>query len=527
MPNSTFSEHIGHLSGHHDRLQRLSVSQLFQDDSSRFSTFSRNLNGLLFDFSKNRLDKAALDALIEMAQDLKLESKRDAMFAGERVNTTEQRAALHIALRNRSDRCVVLDGQDVMPQVLATLTRMKQFSDEIRSGRYQPSGKPILNVVNIGIGGSDLGPRMVAGALAPYCDGPKAHFVSNLDGADLSDVVCGLDPATTLFVVASKSFTTQETMINARAALAWAGKDMTGHFVAVSTNTQATSEFGIPQERTFGFWDWVGGRFSTWSAIGLSAMIALGEERFDALLKGAHVADEHFRTSALPENIPVLMGLISIWHRNVCGYAAQAILPYDNHLVDFPRWLQQLEMESNGKSVSANGKRLDYATAPIIFGEPGTNGQHAFYQMLHQGTEMVPADFLVAAMAADPALDAQHRSLVANCFAQSGALMLGKQGNDADDNPHRAFAGNRPSNTFLFKQLDAETLGMLMALYEHRIFVEAMLWDINPFDQWGVELGKQMAGKLEHSIENQSGDEEFDPGTQGLMSVFHRMRGSD
>ncbi|MEM7214817.1 MAG: glucose-6-phosphate isomerase [Pseudomonadota bacterium] len=528
MSNLNLTDKLETLVEHRDRLALVTTKSLFEDDSDRFGQFSRRLGNVLFDFSKNKVDRLAFEALVQTAVDLDVEEKRDRMFAGEVINVTEGRAVLHTALRRPAEGSVLAGGADVMPQVRQVLESLKSFSESVRSGDYTVTGGPVTDVVNIGIGGSDLGPRMVTHALRPYHDGPRLHFVSNVDGADLSDTVKQLSPETTLFIVASKSFTTLETMTNAHSARSWleskVGDSAHQHFVALSTNLEATREFGIPDERTFGFWDWVGGRCSVWSAIGLSVMMAIGSSRFEEFLSGAYEADEHFRTAPLGENIPAIMALLGVWHRNVCACRTYAILPYDNRMQDFPGWLQQLDMESNGKSVATDGKPVVLDTAPVVFGEPGTNGQHAFYQLIHQGTEIVPCDFLVAARGHEATLDYHHRLLASNCFAQSEALMTGRSLEDADGDPHRVFEGDRPSNTFLYEKLDPGTLGMLMALYEHKIFVQGALWNINSFDQWGVELGKELAYSIEGMIDAGDPSQANNGSTRGLLEAFQALR---
>lgn len=516
------------LSHHLPRLQMQTTAELFEADPRRFEKMSVRLGSLLFDYSKNCLDELAMSALVRVAGDMNIESRRDEMFTGSRVNQSENRAVLHTALREQTREQLFLDGRDVMPGIRTVLKRMEEFAEEVRSGEYTPSVKKIRNIVNIGIGGSDLGPRMVATALAPYRDGPEVHFVSNVDAAEISDTLAKLKPQTTLFIIASKSFTTQETMANAATAFEWMEKKLGNtapdHFVALSTNTEAVEEFGIPKERTFGFWDWIGGRYSVWSSIGLSVMLAIGPENFRDFLKGASDADTHFSAAPLAKNIPVLMALIGFWHRNICNYGAHAVLPYDNRMVHFPRWMQQLDMESSGKSVMMEGSSVEWPTGPVVLGEPGTNAQHAFFQFLHQGTEIIPCDFMVAAKGHEPELDHQHKLLVANCLAQSQALMLGRTLDEADGNPHRVSPGNRPSNTFLYERLDPHTLGMLMALYEHKVFVQGVLWGINSFDQWGVELGKELAGNIEPLINEVGAAQTGDPSIGGLVKTFHSFR---
>lgn len=516
------------LSHHLPRLEMQSIKELFEADPRRFQKMSLRLGTVFFDYSKNRLDDLALLALVRVAEDMKVEDRRDLMFTGSPINETEGRSVLHTALRQQSREPLYLNGHDIMPGIRVVLKHMEAFANEVRSGEYMPSGKPIRTVVNIGIGGSDLGPRMATAALAPYHDGPSVHYVSNVDGADITEALKNLKPETTLVLVATKTFTTQETMTNARTAYEWmhkkVGEKAADHFVALSSNTGAAKEFGIPKERTFGFWDWVGGRYSVWSSVGLSLMMAIGPDRFRDFLKGANEADSHFSQADLAKNIPVLMALIGFWHRNICGFNAHAVLPYDNRLADFPRWMQQLDMESNGKSVMMEGTSVEWSTGPIVFGEPGTNGQHAFYQMLHQGTEVIPCDFLVAAKGQEPKLDHHHQLLVANCLAQSRALMLGRSLEEADGNPHRVFSGNRPSNTFLYERLDPRTLGILLALYEHKVFVQGILWGINSFDQWGVELGKELASDIEPLVKEAQPMTSGDQSTDGLLAAYHFFR---
>ena len=513
---------------HRDRLAATSMREQFETNPARFDEMSVQLGDLVFDYSKNHIDDAALSDLLKLAEHAELADKRQAMFSGQKINTTENRAVLHTALRNRSGESVLVDGEDVIPEVDAELTRMEAFSEMVRNGSYKPSGKPITDVVNIGIGGSDLGPKMVVEALSPYADGPKCHFVSNVDGADLADTLEHLNAETTLFIVASKTFTTRETMTNAHSARKWVaaavGDKVGEHFCALSTNLEETGKFGISDERTFGFWDWVGGRYSVWSAIGLSVMLAIGADRFDEFLDGALTADQHFQSAEFSGNIPVLMALLGVWHRNICGFAAHALLPYENRLASLPRWLQQLDMESNGKSVMLDGVSVSIDTGPIIFGEPGTNGQHAFYQLIHQGTEIIPCDFLVAAIGHEPELNEHHKILLANCLAQSEALMRGRTLKEAEGNPHRVFEGNRPSNTLLYRKLDPKTLGMLMAMYEHKIFVQGVLWNINSFDQWGVELGKELAGGIEKIMDADDNTGANNASTKGLLDAADKFR---
>ena len=505
------------LEAHRMELGHRSIPDLFAADPDRFERYQVQLGDLLFDYSKHSLDDTALAHLISLARAADLEGKRAALFAGEKVNVTEGRPALHMALRNSAALPIMIDGRDIMADVLAMRAKMLVFANGVRGGTIRGStGKPFTDIVNIGIGGSDLGPAMAARALSPFIrPGLRAHFVSNVDGADIADTLSELDLATTLFIVSSKTFTTQETMTNAASARILVSKTLGeaavgDHFAAVSTKLDLVEKFGIKADRVFGFWDWVGGRYSIWSSIGLALAIAIGPSHFDEFLRGGHDIDEHFRDAPLESNIPVLMGLIGVWYRNVWGYGAHAVIPYDQRLGRFPAYLQQLDMESNGKSVTREGVPVSMQTAPVIWGEPGTNGQHAFFQLLHQGADVIPVDFLVAAepTAADPH---HHALLVANCFAQSEALMRGRsrgevetilrrQGVSADEiaalAPHKVFAGNRPSTTIIYRSLDPRTLGRLVALYEHKVFVQAAIWDINPFDQWGVELGKELCNRL-------------------------------
>lgn len=525
------------LAAHRTRTVSQHLRELFAADDKRFSSFSARLDDLLLDYSKTAVNAETMELLLALAEAADVAAKRDAMFAGEPINTTEGRAVLHTALRNQSGRPVRVDGVDVMPEIKAVLERMSAFAEGIRGGSIAASdGRPFTDIVNIGIGGSDLGPVMATLALAPYHDGPRLHYVSNVDGAHIADTLAKLDPARTLVIVASKTFTTIETMTNAATARRWIagalGEDAVArHFAAVSTALDKVAAFGIQPERIFGFWDWVGGRYSVWSAIGLPVMIAIGPENFRAFLAGAHAMDEHFRNAPLAKNLPVLFGLIGLWHRETCGYPARAVLPYDQRLARLPAYLQQLDMESNGKRVHKAGGAVTRPTGPLVWGEPGTNGQHAFFQLLHQGTDIIPCEFLVAAEGHEPELAHQHRLLLANCLAQSEAMMKGrtleeakaqlvKQGLSPDAvehlAPHKVFPGNRPSVTIAYRKLDPFTLGRLIALYEHRVFVEAAVFDINAFDQWGVELGKELATALLPVIEGKAPAEAHDASTAGL-----------
>jgi glucose-6-phosphate isomerase len=537
------------IAPHVERLRRhaadpVDLNVAFAADPRRFDAFSLTLGDLLLDWSKTSVDRETMRLLAELAAAAGVEARRDAMFSGQRINATEDRAVLHTALRNASAGPVLVDGADVMGDVRAVLAAMAGFADGIRSGSIRGStGRPIADVVNIGIGGSDLGPAMATLALAPYHDGPRLHYVSNVDGAHIADTLKGLDPATTLFIVASKTFTTVETMTNAATARRWIeaalGAAAVGaHFAAVSTALDRVSAFGIAPDRVFGFWDWVGGRYSLWSAIGLPVMIAVGPEDFRAFLAGAHAMDVHFRTAPVLANLPMVLGLVGWWHRVACAYPARAVIPYDQRLARLPAYLQQLDMESNGKSVTVGGGRVATPTGPLVWGEPGTNGQHAFFQLLHQGTDVIPVEFLAAAEGHEPELRHHHDLLLANCLAQSQALMKGRTLAEAEAQmaakgasaaeiaaiaPHRVFPGNRPSLTILYRKLDPATLGRLIALYEHRVFVEAQLFGINAFDQWGVELGKELATNLLPVVEGKA-DAAGDAATAGLVRHIHAQR---
>ena len=547
MTQTALSTLFSELATHSAAVLARSASAEFAADGARFQRFHATLDDLLYDYSKQRIDAATLDLLFRLASAAEVEAKRDAMFRGDLVNSTERRAALHSALRNFSGKPVLVDGVDVMGEVERERERMLAFADDVRNGLLRGAlGQPMTDVVNIGIGGSDLGPAMATRALAPYAaPALRAHFVSNVDGADIADTLRGLDPARTLFIVSSKTFTTQETMTNARSARAWivhalGESAVADHFAAVSTRLDKVAEFGIEATRVFGFWDWVGGRYSVWSSIGLPLAITIGSEAFLEFLHGGYDIDRHFQEAPIAANIPVLMGLLSVWNRNVLGHAAQAVIPYDQRLGRFPAYLQQLQMESNGKSVRRDGSAVDRATGAVIWGEPGTNGPHAFFQLLHQGTEVVPIDFLVAATPTNA--DAHHHELLlANCFAQGEALMRGRSTADAATitasqgaspeeaarlAPHKTFSGGRPTSTFLYAKLTPRTLGRLIALYEHKVFVEAAVWDINPFDQWGVELGKELASRLAPIVANPNADlSALDASTAGLIAHARALRG--
>jgi glucose-6-phosphate isomerase len=518
----------------------------FDKDAHRFDRFSTRLDDLLIDYSKCAVDDICKSMLLELAEAAEIPAKRAQMFAGEKINFTEGRAVLHVALRNLTGRPMFTGGQDVMPGVREVLQRMAGFADGIRSGVITAhDGGRITDVVNIGIGGSDLGPAMATLALAPYHDGPRLHFVSNVDGAHLADTISDLKPASTLFIIASKTFTTLETMANAKAARHWIaealGESAVGaHFCAVSTALDKVKAFGIDAGRTFGFWDWVGGRYSLWSAIGLPLMIAIGPKNFEAFLAGGQAMDEHFLNAPPEANLPLLYALIGVWHRDVCGYGSRAIIPYDQRLARLPAYLQQLDMESNGKRVARDGRVSRIATGPVVWGEPGTNGQHAFFQLLHQGTDIIPVEFMIAAEGHESHMRDQHQMLMANCLAQSEALMRGRTLDEAHQQllamgrskaeakrlaPHRVFPGNRPSITIAYRKLDPFTLGRLIALYEHRVFCEGAVWDINPYDQWGVELGKELATALQPVIEGKAGAQGRDASTAGLVAHLRGLAG--
>jgi glucose-6-phosphate isomerase len=501
------------------------LRDLFAQSPNRFTDFSASLDDLLLDYSKTAITAPSRDLLLQLAAASNVAAKRDAMFAGAKINNTENRAVLHTALRRPAGSSLIVDGEDIMPAITATFAALFAFADGVRTGNITASDSGrFTDVINIGIGGSDLGPVMVTGALTPYrAGGPNLHFVSNVDAAHLADTIAPLDPARTLIIIASKTFSTIETMTNAQSARTWIantlGEAAVGaHFAAVSTALDKVAAFGISIDRTFGFWDWVGGRYSVWSAIGLPVMIAIGAENFKHFLQGAAEMDRHFQTAPLEQNLPILLALIGIWHRDICGYASRAILPYDQRLARFPAYLQQLDMESNGKSVTKSGAPVARPTGPIVWGEPGTNGQHAFYQLIHQGTDVIPCEFLIAAQGHEPDMVGHHQLLIANCLAQSEALMKGRTLEEAKGNPHRVFSGNRPSVTLAYKQLTPKTLGRLIALYEHRVFTEAAIWDINAFDQWGVELGKELATNLLPVIEGKKSNAGLDASTAGLVN---------
>ena len=517
------------------------IREAFASDPKRFETFHAWFDDLLMDYSKTAVNGTILGLLAELAETAGVTSKREAMFRGDLINFTENRAVLHTALRNRSNSPVLVEGKDVMPDVNAVLAAMGEFAEGIRSGIITgATGKKITDVVNIGIGGSDLGPVMTTLALAPYHDGPRLHYVSNVDAAHIADTIRLLDPETSLFVVASKTFTTIETMTNARTARDFIAKALgegavQHHFAAVSTALDKVAAFGIDRARVFGFWDWVGGRYSIWSAIGLPLMIAIGAEDFGKFLDGAHAMDNHFRSAPADRNLPLLLGLIGYYQCNVLGCGSRAVIPYDQRLSRFPAYLQQLDMESNGKGVTVDGSPVAGSSGPVVWGEPGTNGQHAFFQLLHQGTDLIPVEFMIAKQGFEPELRYQHELLISNCLAQSQALLKGRTLSEAkaqlkamgwDDMkidhiaPHRVFTGNRPSITFVYDQLTPFALGRLIALYEHRVFVEGVLFGINSFDQWGVELGKELATGLLPVIQGTKGTDALDSSTAGLVAAL-------
>ncbi|MEM9497381.1 MAG: glucose-6-phosphate isomerase [Pseudomonadota bacterium] len=511
-------------------------------DPDRPAAFSVLFGDMLFDYSKTSLTVAARDALLDLAGARDLAGRREAMYSGARINETERRAVLHVALRACDGARFTVDGQDVMPGVREVRARMAAFVRDVRAGHAGGTGGAYTDVVNIGIGGSHLGPEMAVRALAPFHDGPRCHFVSNVDGADIAQCLASLDPARTLVIVASKTFTTIETMTNAATARAWLAdhvQDPGAQMAAVSSALDKTSQWGIAPERVFGFEDWVGGRYSLWGPIGLPLMLAIGADRFSEFLNGGAEMDSHFREAPPTRNMPVMLAMVGLWHSRVCGYATRAILPYDQRLVRLPAYLQQLEMESNGKRVAMDGTPVDGPTGPVVWGEPGTNGQHAFYQLIHQGTQVVPCEFLVAARGFEPDLDHHHRLLLANCLAQSEALMLGRDmtaardmmakagftGADLDRQAaHRVFPGNRPSTTLIYDRLTPQALGRIIALYEHRVFVEGTMLGINSFDQWGVELGKDLAREIEPLLSSGSGTAGKDGSTRQLLDFARKIR---
>ncbi len=528
------------LEEHFKVMSHVHMRDLFKDTPERFEQFSVGLNDLLLDYSKNRITDETFKLLMDLARETQIETYRDRMFDGEKLNCTERRPALHVALRNRSNTPVMVDGEDVMPKVNGVLAKMRAFSGRVRSGQFRGyNGRRIRSIVNIGIGGSDLGPQVVCEAMKPFAQRDlKVHFVSNADATHLVETLKQVEPETTLFVISSKTFTTQETLLNAHSARKWFvdlvgdEKAVSKHFVAVSTNLKATGEFGIDPDNVFEFWDWVGGRYSLWSAIGLSIALYIGMDHFEDLLQGAHEMDLHFKNAPLEENMPVIMALLGIWYNNFFDAQSHAIMPYSQYLERLPAYLQQLDMESNGKTIDRENQRVNYLNGPIIWGQSGTNGQHAFFQLLHQGTKPVPADFLIPALSQNP-LGLHHRVLFSNCLAQTKALMLGKKYTEALDEmklagksskeineaiEHKVFEGNKPTNTLIFERLNPKTLGTIMALYEHKVFVQGIVWNINSFDQWGVEYGKVLAGEIQHDLAQPGDVNNHDASTNGLIN---------
>ncbi len=546
--NPTETQSWNRLIGHFKEMKDTHMKDLFAGDPERFNKYTIRFNDILVDYSKNVITDETLKLLSGLIEEIGLRDAIDKMFSGDRINETEDRAALHIALRNRGNTPIYVNGKNVMPEINAVLNKIKGFSDKIISGEWRGfTNKKITDIVNIGIGGSDLGPVMVTECLRPYAkDDLAVHFVSNVDGTHITEILKRLNPETTLFLIASKTFTTQETMTNAFSAREWFlkfAKDQTRvpkHFVAISTNTKKVEEFGIDKDNMFIFWDWVGGRYSLWSAIGLSIACYIGYENFTELLQGAFEMDNHFRDTPFEKNIPVILSLIGIWYNNFFGAQTEAILPYDQYMHRFPAYFQQGNMESNGKFVDRNGKKVNYQTGPVIWGEPGTNGQHAFYQLIHQGTKMIPADFLAPVISHNQ-IGKHHNILLSNFFAQTEALLNGKTREEvieelkndgkSDDEieklyPHKVFEGNRPTNSILFRKLTPRVLGSLIAMYEHKIFVQGVVWNIFSFDQWGVELGKQLAKKILPELKDDKPVESHDSSTNGLINAFKEMRES-
>lgn len=535
------------LKTHKSEIESLSMREMFDHELDRFDKYSIKFKDLLIDYSKNIINDKTLELLFELAEKSNLSVKISEMFGGKHINFTEIRAVLHTALRNVSDSPVFVDGRDVMPDIRKELLKALNFADLVRSGEHKGfSGKSISDVVNIGIGGSHLGPEMLYTALLPYSGKVKVHFVSNVDPSDVTEKLKGLNPETTLFLIASKTFTTQETMANAGQARSWfldnSGADISAvskHFSALSTNISACKTFGIAEEQIFGFWDWVGGRYSLWSVIGLSTAISIGSENFRKLLNGAYLMDEHFRNSPIEKNIPVILALIGVWYSNFWGAATHAVIPYDQYLVKFSEFLQQLDMESNGKRINSSGKEVDYTTGPVIWGTIGTNSQHSFFQLIHQGTQMIPADF-IAGTSCRSGNKSQHDILMSNFFAQTEALMKGKNESEVRNEltasgmsdeeinsllPHKIFPGNKPTNTILYKELSPETLGMLVAMYEHKVFVQGIIWELNSFDQWGVELGKQLAKGILGDINSGNKIISHDSSTNSLINYYLENKG--
>ena len=528
------------------QLKNLSISDLFTLNPKRFEEFSTSIDDMILDYSKLHMNKDVLNTLFKLAKVCDVEEKRDAMYRGDKINITENRAVLHIALRNKLDNPIYVDNRDIMQDVHDGLEKMQEFANGIRDGKIvSSSNESFTDIVNIGIGGSHLGPAMVTQSLKPFHDGPNVHFVSNIDSSHITDVLADLNPKRTLILIASKTFTTIETMTNAKTALTWM-KDAVGeqnvseHFAAISTALEKTKDFGIKDNRVFGYWDWVGGRYSIWSSIGLGVMIAIGTKNFDEFLDGAYEMDQHFKNAPLEENMPVLLGLIGIWHINICEYPTRAILPYDQRLSSFPSYIQQLDMESNGKSISSSGEMLYEKTGAIVWGDAGTNSQHSFFQLLHQGSQIVPCEFMLGVNKSESNMKEHNDLLIANCLAQSQALMAGrrvdevirvleKRGVSHEESirlaPHRQFNGNRPSSTLLYKKLDPKTLGKIIALYEHRVFVEGIIWGVDSFDQWGVELGKELATEMLSHVQNCNKDKNYthkdmDSSSAGLLNAI-------
>ena len=528
------------------QLKNLSISDLFTLNPKRFEEFSTSIDDMILDYSKLHMNKDVLNTLFKLAKVCDVEEKRDAMYRGDKINITENRAVLHIALRNKLDNPIYVDNRDIMQDVHDGLEKMQEFANGIRDGKIvSSSNESFTDIVNIGIGGSHLGPAMVTQSLKPFHDGPNVHFVSNIDSSHITDVLADLNPKRTLILIASKTFTTIETMTNAKTALSWmkeavGEQNVSEHFAAISTALEKTKDFGIKDNRVFGYWDWVGGRYSIWSSIGLGVMIAIGTKNFDEFLDGAYEMDQHFKNAPLEENMPVLLGLIGIWHINICEYPTRAILPYDQRLSSFPSYIQQLDMESNGKSISSSGEMLYEKTGAIVWGDAGTNSQHSFFQLLHQGSQIVPCEFMLGVNKSETNMKEHNDLLIANCLAQSQALMAGrrvdevirvleKRGVSHEESirlaPHRQFNGNRPSSTLLYKKLDPKTLGKIIALYEHRVFVEGIIWGVDSFDQWGVELGKELATEMLSHVQNCNKDKNYthkdmDSSSAGLLNAI-------
>jgi glucose-6-phosphate isomerase len=543
--NFTETQAYKYLADHFIDINSKNMKQLFAEDPERFQKFTILFDDILLDYSKNRINDTTVALLVQLAKECKLDEAIKAMYNGEAINQTENRPVLHIALRNQSNTPILVEGKDVMPEVNRVLDKMKSFSEKVISGEWKGyTGKAITDVVNIGIGGSDLGPVIVTEALKAYKNHLNMHFVSNIDGTHMAETLKGVDPETTLFLVASKTFTTQETMTNARTARAWflekgaAEEDIAKHFAALSTNSKDVAAFGINTDNMFEFWDWVGGRYSLWSAIGLPIALSLGFDKFEELLKGAHATDQHFESTAFEKNIPVILGLLGVWYINFFNAETQAILPYDQYMHRFAAYFQQGDMESNGKHVDRNGNEVDYETGPVIWGEPGTNGQHAFYQLIHQGTRLIPCDFIAPAQSLNP-IGEHHPILLSNFFAQTEALMNGKteeqihaelsaDGKSAEEiaklAPFKVFEGNRPTNSFLLKKITPYSLGSLIAMYEHKIFVQGIIWNIFSFDQWGVELGKQLAKSILPELKGDEQVNTHDVSTNGLINQYKAWR---